>query len=188
MIAIVEYDPRWPDEFAAIGASLRAALGTAALRIDHIGSTAVPGLAAKDIIDVQVTVSALDDELLAAMDAAGFGRVRHVSDHSPPGVELPGHELEKLLFSAPGDARHANIHVRVEGRFNQRYPLLCRDYLRTHPSAAEAYGAVKRALARIVRDDAAAYYDVKDPIFDLIMAGAEDWAATTDWRPGPSDA
>jgi GrpB-like predicted nucleotidyltransferase (UPF0157 family) len=75
----------------------------------------------------------------------------------------------------------------VQGRFNQRYALLCRDYLRTHPGAANAYGAIKIALARLHPNDQDAYYDVKDPVFDVIMAGAEDWAAQTNWSVPPSD-
>ncbi len=191
MIEIVDYDSRWPDAFRAIGGRLREALGAAALRIDHIGSTAVPGLAAKDVIDVQVTVASFDEGVLEAVRAAGFQPAGHISaDHCPPGMSLAPQELEKRLFAARGGraGQAANVHVRIDGRFNQRYALLCRDYLRAHPRAAAAYGDVKRALARIVGDDAEAYYAVKDPVFDILMAGAEAWAASIGWRPGPSDA
>lgn len=177
------------DDFRAIGGRLRELLGPGALRIDHIGSTAVDGLAAKDIIDVQVSVADFDEGLLAALDQAGFRRwPEFAGDHCPPGMRLAGSELEKRFFNAPPGERKANIHVRVEGRFNQRYALLCRDYLRSHPLAASAYSQVKRALARIVGDDMDAFYDVKDPVFDILMAGAEEWATATGWRPGASDA
>lgn len=83
-------------------------------------------------------------------------------------------ELEKRFFNEPPDERRANIHVRAHGRFNQRYVLLCRDYLRSRPLAARAYGEMKRALGRIVAGDAEAYYDVKDPVFDVLMAGANE--------------
>ncbi len=73
-IQIVAYQPEWPDEFAAIASSLHAALGTLALRIDHIGSTSVPGLAAKDIIDVQVTVADFTPELEERFARAGYTR------------------------------------------------------------------------------------------------------------------
>ena len=168
---------------------MREILGPSALRIDHIGSTAVDGLAAKDIIDVQVTVASFDEARLGALSQAGFVRwPEFAGDHCPPGMHLAEGELEKRFFNAPPDERKANIHVRVEGRFNQRYALLCRDYLRSHPLAASAYGQVKRALARIVGDDMDAFYDVKDPVFDILMAGAEEWASATGWRPGASDA
>lgn len=147
------------------------------------------GLTAKDIIDVQVTVASFDESLLGALTQAGFIQAPgFVTDHRPPGMRLPEGELEKRFFNAPPGDRKANVHLRVDGRFNQRYPLLCRDYLRSHPLAASAYGQVKHALARIVGDDIEAYYDVKDPVFDILMAGAEEWARATDWRPGASDA
>jgi GrpB-like predicted nucleotidyltransferase (UPF0157 family) len=186
---IVGYQERWPGEFHALGQRLRDVLGDRALRIDHIGSTAVPGLAAKDVIDVQVTVSDLDQGLVERMTQAGFRPWRDLlEDHTPPGRTLAPEELRKRLFNLPLGERKANIHLRVEGRFNQRYPLLCRDYLRTHRYATDAYAQVKRALARVVGDDIDAYYDVKDPVFDILMTGAEDWAIQTGWQPGPSDA
>lgn len=188
-LEIVPYREQWPTEFRTIGSRLRATLGEAAVAIHHIGSTSVPELAAKDVIDVQVTVARLDDALVTRLTDAGFVRWRGlVVDHRPPGMNVPEAELQKYLFHDPPSERRTNIHIREAGRFNQRYALLCRDYLRSHPLAAAAYGAVKLALARIVGDDMDAYYDVKDPVFDILMAGAEDWAAATDWRPGASDA
>ncbi|MCX6046134.1 MAG: GrpB family protein [Chloroflexi bacterium] len=183
MITIVPYDPRWPAEFAAIRATLQEALGDLALRIDHIGSTAVPGLAAKDRIDIQITVRALSLEAEAALARYGYTRsLRNVGDHCPPGYEGLASEWEKWFFNPPDIHRPANIHMRIQGRANQRYALLCRDYLRTHPMAAQAYGQVKMALARYHANDIDAYYDVKDPVFDIIMAGAEEWAQSTQWQ------
>ena len=75
-----------------------------------------------------------------------------------------------------------------DGRPNQRYPLLFRDYLRADPFAAASYGAVKRALATIAPDDWDTYYAIKDPACDLILAGSEQWAASVGWSPPPSDA
>jgi GrpB-like predicted nucleotidyltransferase (UPF0157 family) len=75
----------------------------------------------------------------------------------------------------------------VTGRANQRYAVLFRDYLRANPAMAVAYGQVKLALAAYHADDVEAYYAIKDPVCDVIMGGAEDWAATTGWVPGPSD-
>ena len=87
-----------------------------------------------------------------------------------------------------GTERSANLHIRARDRFNQRYPLLCRDYLRAHPDAAAAYAEIKRQLARRFADDADAYYDIKDPVFDVIMAGAREWAERTAWQEPASDA
>jgi GrpB-like predicted nucleotidyltransferase (UPF0157 family) len=74
-----------------------------------------------------------------------------------------------------------NLHVRRAGSANGRYALLFRDYLCAHPLAAAAYGQAKHALAAHDPNDWDLYYDVKDPICDILMAGAEDWAATTGW-------
>jgi GrpB-like predicted nucleotidyltransferase (UPF0157 family) len=191
-IEIISHQERWQAEFHEIGRSLRAALDGLALRIDHIGSTSVPGLAAKDVIDVQITVAALDpvEPLVAAFHAAGGYRLRGDirEDHRPPGDDLQPEHWQKRYFGEPEGGRHTHLHVRVAGRANQRYALLCRDFLRTHPLAAGGYERAKRALARLHPTDETAYYDVKDPIFDVIMAGAECWAAATGWALGPSDA
>ena len=86
MITILSYNPTWHDEFVSIGVPLRQALGDLALRIDHIGSTAVPGLAAKDVIDVQITVRSLAPAVEEALQHAGYQRLAHITqDHVPPG-------------------------------------------------------------------------------------------------------
>ncbi len=76
--------------------------------------------------------------------------------------------------------------MRVQGRANQRYPLLFRDYLRAHPATAEAYAELKRRLAQNLAAPKT-YPDVKDPAVDLIYFAAEDWARATNWQPGLSD-
>jgi GrpB-like predicted nucleotidyltransferase (UPF0157 family) len=184
LIEIVDYEARWPAEFDAIASELRAALGAHALRIDHIGSTSVPGLAAKDIIDVQVTLSEFDDERLrAALTSAGFEWRDDIrTDHCPPDRSLAASELEKRFVKRRAPVR-SNVHLRIADRFNQQYPLLCRDYLRTHHDAAMAYAAVKRALAQLFPSDIDSYYAVKDPVFDIIMSGAREWATATGWQP-----
>ncbi len=188
MISIVPHRSEWPQEFAAIGSTLRDALGELAARIDHIGSTSVPGLAAKDIIDVQVTVYDLDHLIERALKRADFDRLEGIwQDHVSPGASEASSEWIKWMFRPSAGQRLANVHVRLAGRLNQRYPLLFRDYLRAHPPVAEAYAQVKRALAKYHPDDMEAYYDVKDPVCDIIMGGAEEWAAATHWEEGPSD-
>ena len=165
---------------------IRAALGPDALRIDHIGSTAVPGLPAKNVIDIQVAVADLRDA--DALALAGFRGADDIfGDHRPPGDERPDVEWTKRLFGEPPDERRANIHVRVLGSANERYALLFRDYLRAHPRTAEAYAELKRRLAAQM-PDTGIYADVKDPAVDIIALAAEDWAAATSWEPGPSDA
>jgi GrpB-like predicted nucleotidyltransferase (UPF0157 family) len=188
MIEIVPYQPRWPGEFRSIAAVLRRGLGPLALRIDHIGSTSVPGLAAKDVIDIQVTVAALDDDLISAMAAIGYSLPEGVwRDHRPPGHTGPESDWQKLLFLPPPGQRRTNTHVRVQGRLNQGYALLFRDFLRAHPDTAAAYAELKRRLAQHLADPGA-YPEVKDPAVDLIYFAARVWAADTAWEPGPSDA
>lgn len=188
MVEIIPYQPGWVNDFRAIAADLRRTLGSLALRIDHIGSTAVPGLAAKDVIDLQVTVAALDEALQEAMRSGGyvlFAPARR--DHCIPNFTGPDSEWEKLLYNEPPGQRRANIHVRVWGRANQRYPLLFRDYLRAHPATAAAYAELKRRLAQHLADRRV-YTEVKDPAVDLIYFAAEEWAAATNWQPGAPDA
>ncbi len=186
-IEIVEYKNSWTGEFREIGSKLRVALGDSALRIDHIGSTSVPGLAAKDVIDVQITALSLEDpRLRPALEGLGLPIKPNLPDHTPPGMTVQPMDLEKL-FASSLEPRRTNVHVRVAGRFNQRYALLCRDYLRTHDGTRDAYAEVKRQLARYFPDDVDAYYNIKDPAFDLFMTGAWEWAEFVGWQPGISD-
>lgn len=184
-IKIVPWRDTWAADFETCKAAvLRAApIGAS---VHHIGSTAVPGLPAKDVIDIQVTVIDLD-----AVDDLAFAREGFVSpqamssDHCPPGLSLTEGELAKRFFKSSG--RAANIHVRVKGRYNQRFALLCRDYLRARPIAAQAYALIKQRLADQVGSDMDAYYDIKDPVFDILITGAEDWAEMTGWSEPPGD-
>ncbi len=188
MITIVPYNPDWPTQFRLISHPIRETLGNNALAIHHIGSTSVPGLAAKDIIDIQITVAALDKTIVPQLEAIGFKWLSQIPrDHRPPGRDdIPEEELSKLVFTRQEEP-WCNLHVRVAGAFNQQYPLLCREYLRSHPYAAAAYAEVKRQLAKYFPDDIGAYYDVKDPVFDLIMEGAYAWAKQTNWQAPATD-
>jgi GrpB-like predicted nucleotidyltransferase (UPF0157 family) len=188
MIEIVEYQPSWPTEFRDIARTLRSAVGSSALRIDHIGSTAVPGLAAKDVLDIQISVAEFDDYLLDRLLALGYTRLEHIErDHCPPGCVSSADEWQKWFFRPPIGQRPTNTHVRIIGRANQQYALLFRDYLRSHPATAAAYASLKRQLARELRDESR-YPEVKDPAVDLIYLAAFEWAVQTGWVAGPSDA
>lgn len=151
----------------------------------HIGSTAVSGLAAKDVIDIQVTVDDLDQVEDAAFEREGFESTSILTDHCPPGLDLTERELKKRFYRAR--ARAANVHVREKGRFNQRFALICRDFLRARPVAAAAYGLIKQRLAERFPADPDAYYDIKDPVFDIIVEGANAWAQVIGWSEPPSD-
>ena len=176
----------WPARFREIAGALRQLLGEDTTRIDHIGSTSVPGLAVKDVIDIQVTVSELaasdrwPDELLP-----GLVRRPVTRDHVPAASSTDPADWDKRYWSGPVGL---HVHVRQHGRPNQRYALLFRDYLRHDPVAAGSYESLKRALAATVGDDWDAYYAVKDPACDLVIAAAEQWAVRVGWSAPPSDA
>jgi GrpB-like predicted nucleotidyltransferase (UPF0157 family) len=186
MIQIFPYRPDWPIQFQQIATLLKRATKDWQTSIYHIGSTAVPDLAAKDIIDIQVSVSCFDPKMETALNSIGFTRIHHLTDHRPPGREDLGYEqLFKWFFKLDNPA--VNLHVRKRGMFNERYPLLCREYLRSNQHAASAYEAVKLNLANRFPNDANAYYEIKDPVFDVLMAGAEIWASAINWSSPQSD-
>jgi GrpB-like predicted nucleotidyltransferase (UPF0157 family) len=190
MITIISYDTRWPEAFIAIARPLRAALGELALRIDHIGSTSVPGLAAKDVIDVQVTLKdfSCTSQLVVALGSLGYTLVPDITgDHLPPLYQGPETDWEKRYFRPPADQRPTHLHARALGRPNQRYPLLFRDYLRAHPVASAAYAQIKTSLSKLHPEDVDFYYEIKDPLCDIVIDAAEDWARTTGWQMGLSD-
>jgi GrpB-like predicted nucleotidyltransferase (UPF0157 family) len=184
-VIIVPYREAWTAEFAHIGAQLRQALAETALRIDHIGSTAVPGLPAKDIIDVQITVDDLNDlEITRKLLEKGFTTREGIRRDNFLGIDDPqSPDLQKRYFrEAPGD-RRTHIHIRERGRLNQRYALLFRDYLRASATVRLAYGVIKMRLAKIFPDSIDGYLYIKDPLMDMMFASAQTWAQTTDWTP-----
>lgn len=180
----------WGSEFSALSSRLSAALADLVVRIDHIGSTAVPGLAAKDVIDVQVIVRSLEPsaELATAFAAIGFtqklGTLKH-RDHIPAGWEGDQAAWDKLLFGPPEAERPSNVHVRVSGSPNERYALLFRDFLRSNDRARDLWGAFKEHLADEVKGDRDLYADLKDPATDILLLSAEEWARTSGW-PAPA--
>ena len=189
MISIVPYKTSWPAEFKTLGENLRRHVGDLALRIDHIGSTSVPGLAAKNVIDIQITVRELTPTVENALNKAGYQRIARITrDHLPPGKPDNPQDWLKWVFNPSPDLRPVNVHIRLPGRANQQYALLFRDYLRAFPAIAQTYAQVKTALVKYhPEDDMDAYYDIKDPVCDIITGGAEIWAASTGWEAGPSD-
>lgn len=182
-VELVEYDPTWPQQYARLAARIRHALAPADLRIDHIGSTAVPGLAAKDVIDIQLTVPSLaeaDGEFARRLADAGFPRVSgdRWDDPRPVG----GDRWEKRLHGSADPARPVSLHVRSADSPGWRHALLMRDHLRADPGQRAAYLLLKRELAASA-PDSAAYTTARDPWFDEEYLRAEEWAAQTGWRP-----
>lgn len=184
MIVIQPYDPEWTREFESIRSSLAEILGPRAVRIDHIGLTSVPGLSAKDVIDVQITVQELSPKIIQKMVNARHEHWSNITRDRVPLSEDKDLKLwEKLFFNQPQGQRRANIHIRVDGNPNHRYPLLFRDYLRAHSNSARSIELLKRKITKRHAEDIEAYYDIKDPVYDLIWDVALDWAKYTNWKP-----
>ncbi len=158
-----------------------------AIRVDHIGSTSIPGMAAKPVIDLQVRVAELNNAATAfdgPLDALGFSRRPYEQDHVPAGRDDPPHRWAKRYWNkrSPGEL-NINLHCRLAGSPNERLALLFRDWFRAHPESVPAYARFKAILAAAV-DDLDVYTDVKDPVVDLVVTVAEQWAAATGWHPG----
>ncbi|QGJ70245.1 Dephospho-CoA kinase/protein folding accessory domain-containing protein [Planctomycetales bacterium 10988] len=185
-LEIVAYKPTWPARYEVIAERLAEALQGLEIRIDHIGSTSVPELASKDRIDVQITIptgeEAYISELNRKLAKAGLGEAAPFEDHRPPGDTSPAIEWQKWYLRGNHFPYPCNIHIRVQGRKNQVYPLLFRDFLRANQPSALAYGEFKQRLARLLPEDRHTYCDVKDPVCDLILEHAQKWAAETDWK------
>ena len=153
-VAIVDYDPRWPRQFEEEKARILAATDSQVVAVEHIGSTAVPGLAAKPIIDILAGIRHLEVARACIAPLATIG-YEYVPEYE---TELP----ERRYFrKGPREARTHHVHlVEVEGAFWRRH-LAFRDYLRAHPEEAKRYAALKRALAAKFGEDREAYTDGK---------------------------
>ena len=187
---VVPHDRRWAERAAQLSAALRDQTGGVAERIEHIGSTAIPGMAAKDVLDVQLSVADLDraagalDEPLARL---GFQRQPYVHDHVPAGsLDDPARWAKRVWARRDHPDGDANLHARLRGSPGERLALLFRDWFRAHAEAVAAYSAFKVALAAEVAD-VGTYSDLKDPVVDLVIVAAEQWAAASGWQPGPPD-
>jgi GrpB-like predicted nucleotidyltransferase (UPF0157 family) len=183
-VSIVDHSAGWAVEYAVIAEELRRALGRVATGIDHVGSTSIVGLAAKDVIDVQVSVADLSalERTCTILENLGYLVNRNASDHRVPGLEPDETAWRKAFASERDGQRRTHIHVRIRGAPNQEYALLFRDYLREHPLSAAAYASFKTRAAQLLADDSTLYSELKDPVGDLIFYPAMDWARSTDWR------
>lgn len=180
-VLVSPYSPTWPAEFTVLARQLHDVLGEMALAIDHIGSTSVPGLSAKDCIDIQVRVGQGDLGKRATEALATIGFRRRPEPWNQEEISQ-GHPCRKLVFAPPVGARRCNVHLREYGAPNARFALLFRDYLRAHSPAREAWGAFKQRLSGIT-PDFPSYGQVKAPATDILIMAAEHWAGETGWRP-----
>ncbi len=178
-VTVVEYDPAWPARFAALAARAAAVLARppeVPARVEHVGSTAVPGLAAKPVIDLDVVVAPGDvPRAIARLAALGYA---HEGD-----LGLPGREAFRW---PPGEPRH-HLYVCTPDAPAYRDHLLFRDHLRTHPDAAAEYAALKRALAARHAHDRDAYQAAKGAFVTAVTRRAEGERAAR-WGPAGSRA
>ncbi|MGH8866403.1 MAG: GrpB family protein [Actinomycetes bacterium] len=159
-VTLAEYDPGWPDRFARHAAALRRILGERARLVEHIGSTSVPGLAAKPIVDIVVGIDDPDDEasFVPALEAAGYTVL----------VREPGHRC----FRAGEPDEPVNVHCYPPGHAEIRKYLVFRDRLRSSATDRARYEATKRDLARHEWRDVNYYAEAKGPVIDEILASA----------------
>ncbi|WIX75190.1 dephospho-CoA kinase [Amycolatopsis carbonis] len=182
---IAPYDPTWPLQAERRLARLRQIAGERLLRADHIGSTAVPGLPAKDVLDLQLTVPtpADADALAEPLADAGFPRLEgDWWDDPQDGSASP---WPKRLHVGADPKRPVNLHVRTSETPAWRLALLFRDWMRANPAERDAYAAVKEQLAREHSADGtvAKYTDAKQGWVNDAFTRAEVWAEQTSWRP-----
>ena len=166
--ALASYDEMWPSWFEEETGQIRRALGELALRIDHVGSTSVPGLAAKPVIDIQVSVASVIPRapVVAALAAIGYEHdVDPIDDEHGFFSKRSGYDL---------DARRVHVHVCRAGGDWERRHLAFRDWLRAHPEDATAYESMKREAVAAHPNDIFAYVDAKTALIRDIEARAID--------------
>ncbi|MBJ8343084.1 dephospho-CoA kinase [Antrihabitans sp. YC2-6] len=191
MPALVPADPEWPSQAQRLIARLRVLCGGTASRIDHVGSTAVAGLPAKDVLDIQVTVAdlAAADALAEPLASGGFPRIEKIMGDSPKPADDDPAIWAKRIHGGADPGRPVNIHVRVDGWPNQRFALVFRDWLRAEPAVRDEYLEVKRAAAAAARkfpdysSAIDAYVEAKEPWFDSAYVRALTWADSENGTP-----
>jgi len=164
-MSVAPYSPKWPTAFAAEAARLRMALGDLVVRIHHIGSTAVPGLAAKPVIDILLEVRDLSQ-----LDASD--RVMESLGYLPRGeYGIAG----RRYYPKGGDARSHHVHAFVVGDEHVAKHLAFRDFLRSHPAVAAAYAETKRAAVTDHRHDPEGYQLCKREFIARTLHQAVAW-------------
>jgi GrpB-like predicted nucleotidyltransferase (UPF0157 family) len=186
VIHLADYDPRWPKLFEEERERLHAAIGQWAADIQHVGSTSIPGLAAKPIIDIAVHLRSFVDALYCitplvelGYECLGeFGIPERIYFRKPTVTPIPGQ-------SHDGVGRTHQVHMYELGHDQYEKQIVFRDYLRAHPNAAADYEALKRDLAQKHAGDIEAYALAKSDFVLDILAQARKAAAAA---PSPSSS
>jgi GrpB-like predicted nucleotidyltransferase (UPF0157 family) len=163
---IVDYDPEWPSAAARVAEAIARACAPHVRAVEHIGSTSVPGLGAKPIIDVMPVLGRFEDghACVAPMEGIGY---QYRGEYGIPG--------RHYFVRGDGGAGTVHAHFLVEGSPEWRNHLLFRDYLRAHPSEAAAYERVKREMAERYRDRRDLYPEAKAPFVEGVLERAATW-------------
>src|SRR5215216_204932 len=166
ILRMAAYDPAWPRLFEEEAARLRAALGDLAVRVDHVGSTSVSGLAAKPIVDIQVSVRSLEPFAAYAepLAALGYGFVP-----DPIGPDF------HFFPRPPEPPRTVHVHVVQSGSDHERRHLAVRDFLRAHPEESRAYAEHKRAVVQQAAGSIDAYIAGKNAFVVELERRALAW-------------
>lgn len=171
-VVIVDYDPQWPALYAEEKRRILTVIGDAVIAIEHIGSTAVPGLGAKPIIDIMAAVRRLPDaeQCVEPLRTIGFEYVPEYNDVIPE---------RRYFHKGPSGARTRHLHmVELTSDFWEKH-LLFRDFLRTHPEEARRYCQLKKELATKLGSAREAYTEAKTSFIESAMAKARDSRSST---------
>ena len=182
---LVPPDESWPAAAMRLIARTQFAAGERCRRVDHVGSTSVPGIWAKDVIDLQLSVATLDDAgtMYDALTDAGFPAVPGIDGDNPKPSDPDPMRWRKRLHASADPGRAAHLHIREVGSPGWRYALLFRDWLRAEPAEAASYEKEKMRLAAET-STRGEYADAKEPWFDAAHERADAWASSTGWTLG----
>jgi GrpB-like predicted nucleotidyltransferase (UPF0157 family) len=177
-VVVEDYDPRWVEQFATAGSQIHEALGRLIVSIEHVGSTAVPGLPAKPVIDIDALLQDTAEEAgyVPALEKLGYRLV----------LREPWWYGHRMLVSSTEDV---HLHLWPEGAPEPLRHRLFRDWLRSHPEDRELYASTKRRLARDTTDRPGDYTLAKSDVIDEIFArifASEDDAVHTGAESGPA--
>lgn len=161
-IVVVDHDANWANTFAQLRSNIWAAVADVASSVEHVGGTAVPGLAAKPIIDVTVVVPSAAHAPLAISRLAGIGYVHQGN------LAIEGRDA----FQAPPSLPRHHLYVCPSNSLALRNHLVVRDYLRAHPDVAQQYSGLKRRLASQYPEDVDAYTSGKTDVILWILKAA----------------
>ncbi|RPH68521.1 MAG: GrpB family protein [Myxococcaceae bacterium] len=171
-VVVVPYDPGWPESFEALRTVLAAALGEVARAIHHVGSTAVPGLPAKPILDVDVEIASRTDlpESIRRLGPLGYRSVGELGIAGREAFDRLGPDVPRDGSGRSWPEHH--VYVCASDATELRRHLLLRDFLRANPARAAEYAALKRALAVRHREDREAYTDQKSELIASMLGDA----------------